>query len=213
MRGASGLIEGRLSSGVHLSASPENDSVPQRRLLTRSRTASQPLPRQARPQGQLSLGAVVRCVGSTRQLRSEEPDGYDGELCLWEYDGGRDPSSASLEIFRLCMLIMDWMQQSLAPPPGGVWSVVPQLTTALGYGLLACETCVLNFDPVSMPSRPSAGRDLVPVRTWFLSEPGLGPVSPAEQELSWLMSGEGCCVAQDRSLSVLDLFMGLIITY
>lgn len=72
----------------------------------------------------------------------------------------------SLDIFRLCVLIMDWMQQSLAPPPGGVWSVVPQLTTALGYGLLACETCMLNFDPVSMSSRPSAGRDLVPVRTW-----------------------------------------------
>lgn len=58
---------------------------------------------------------------------------------------------------------MDWMQWSLTPTPAGsVWPAMPQdfnetlaLTTALGYSLLACETCMLNccFDPVSMSSR------------------------------------------------------------
>ncbi|XP_042068978.1 la-related protein 4B isoform X4 [Haplochromis burtoni] len=54
---------------------------------------------------------------------------------------------------------MDWMQWTLIPPAAGsVWPAVPQelsetltLTTALGYSLLACETCMLNcrFDPES----------------------------------------------------------------
>ncbi|KAI3374173.1 hypothetical protein L3Q82_006041 [Scortum barcoo] len=55
---------------------------------------------------------------------------------------------------------MDWMQWSFVPPPtGSAWPAVPPdlnetlaLTTALGYSLLACETCVLNcrFDPESV---------------------------------------------------------------
>ncbi|KAA8587620.1 hypothetical protein FQN60_016482 [Etheostoma spectabile] len=54
---------------------------------------------------------------------------------------------------------MDWMQWSLiSPPSGSAWPALPQdlnetlaLTTALGYSLLACETCMLNccFDPES----------------------------------------------------------------
>lgn len=54
------------------------------------------------------------------------------------------------------------------------------LTTALGYSLLACETCVLSccFDSVSMSSRQEAFMDLVPVCVdrrlcwlqWFLSD-------------------------------------------
>lgn len=68
---------------------------------------------------------------------------------------------------------MDWMQWSLIPPPpGSAWPALPQdfnetlaLTTALGYSLLACETCMLNccFDPVSMSSRKKRFMGLVPV--------------------------------------------------
>lgn len=66
--------------------------------------------------------------------------------------------------------VMDLMQWSLmpAPPPSGsAWPAVPQefnetlaLTTALGYSLLACETCMLNccFDPVSTPGVRSGCR-------------------------------------------------------
>lgn len=68
-------------------------------LLSGSRPASQALPRQARPQGRRSLGTVVSRVGSTRQLRSEEPDGDDrerrggGELWLRPHGAGRDSSA------------------------------------------------------------------------------------------------------------------------
>lgn len=65
---------------------------------------------------------------------------------------------------------MDWMEWSFLPPStGGFWPPVPEelndalaLTTALGYGLFACEACRLNysFNPVSIssgfrPPRPS----------------------------------------------------------
>ena len=67
---------------------------------------------------------------------------------------------------------MDWMQWSLIPlPPGSAWPAVPQdfgetlaLTTALGYSLLACETCMLNcrLNPVSMSSGRQGCAGLVP---------------------------------------------------
>ncbi|XP_027875991.1 la-related protein 4B isoform X3 [Xiphophorus couchianus] len=48
---------------------------------------------------------------------------------------------------------MDWMEWSFLPPStGGFWPPVPEelndalaLTTALGYGLFACEACRLNY--------------------------------------------------------------------
>lgn len=45
------------------------------------------------------------------------------------------------------------------------------LTTALGYSLLACETCMLNrcFDPVSMSSRQFGYMGLVPVSLYQCS--------------------------------------------
>lgn len=77
----------------------------------------------------------------------------------------------------LYVLAMDWMQWTLIPPAAGsVWPAVPQelsetltLTTALGYSLLACETCMLNcrFDPVSISSRHQGFISLVPVKTIF----------------------------------------------
>lgn len=61
--------------------------------------------------------------------------------------------------FYVCILIMDWIYWSLQPPPiGSTRPAISQdtlaLTTALGYSLLACETCMLNccFDPVSIPA-------------------------------------------------------------
>lgn len=78
---------------------------------------------------------------------------------VWRAEGG--VLCLSVEI--LALLIMDWMQWSLiSPPSGSAWPAVSQdfnetlaLTTALGYSLFACETCMLNccFDPVSMSSR------------------------------------------------------------
>lgn len=74
---------------------------------------------------------------------------------------------------------MDWMQWSLtSPPPGSVWPSMPQdfnetlaLTTALGYSLFACETCMLNrcFDAVSMSSRQLGYMGLVPVSLYQCS--------------------------------------------
>lgn len=118
------------------------------------------------PAGRQSLRAAITLVESTQQLRCVGQT-VCGDSCdltgLLAAGLGLKGYSVCWESLCSClwryMLIMDWMQWSLvSPPAGSTWPSMPQdvhetlaLTTALGYNLLACETCVINccFDPVS----------------------------------------------------------------
>lgn len=146
-------------------------------MLNRSKTATQLVQRQPRSPGQRSLSAVIRFVESTQQqqLRS---DGARWSLWSAENDSERRSCAGPwlrpngvqrwsevflcllVEIPCCCVLVMDWMQWSFVPPAAGnAWPSVPQefnetlaLSTALGYSLLTCERCMLNycFDSVSI---------------------------------------------------------------
>ncbi|XP_069367659.1 la-related protein 4B isoform X13 [Paralichthys olivaceus] len=94
---------------------------------------------------------------------------------------------------------MDWMQLSLIPPAAGsAWPVLPQdlnetlaLTTALGYSLLACETCMLNccFD-----SESAKVSDLNPnAKAWANHMFSLDPSGSADTTTAALQPWkEGC---------------------